>query len=810
LMSSALTPIEIFCSYAHKDEALMQELEIHLSGLKRQGLVSTWHDRKIEAGTDWAQAIHAQLEQALVILLLVSPDFIASDYCYQIEMQRAVRRHEENSARVIPIIIRPCDWSHTPFARLQSLPRDGKPITTWENQDVAWHNVAAGIRRAIEDLPLLTESAPHADLPAIWNIPYPRNPFFIGRDELLLRLHTQLQAGQTTAISQSPQAISGLGGIGKTQMAVEYAYRYHQEYEVVLWARAENQETLISSYNTIATLLKLPEREVQEQEITLQAIKRWLQTHRKWLLILDNADNLDLLPTYLPPIPGGHILLTTRAWDMQRLASRIEVETLPLEQGTLFLLRRAALIPPDAALDQARIEDRQTAMQIVQELGGLPLALDQAGAYLEATGMSLSQYRQVYQRHRRTLLRERRARVPDHPEPVTTTWSLSFKQVEEHNQASAGLLRFCAYLAPDAIPENIITEGAPHLGPRLASVATDPLKLGQAIEALRAYSLVQRDPQTQTLSVHRLVQAVVRDSMTAKAQTQWKQRVVRAVNASCPNVEDVAQWDACERWLPHAQMCAIWIEQEDMTLPEAARLLNEAGYYLHLQARYEQAKPLYQSALTIRERALGSEHPDTATTLHHLAWLYRDQDQGERAELLYQRALAVRERALGSEHPSTASTLNHLAELYRSQGQYGRAEPLYQRALAIKEKKLGREHPSAANTLHNLAVLYQNQGQYEQAELLYLRALAIRDRMPGPKHPYAAGTLHQLATLYEAQGKYEQAELLYQRALSIRERHLGPQHPDTKTTLENYASLLRAMGRDEEAASLETDQTPSS
>src|SRR5262249_41186637 len=160
---------------------------------------------------------------------------------------------------------------------------------------------------------------------------------------------------------------------------------------------------------------------------------------------------------------------------MQRFAQRIEVETLPLEQGTLFLLRRAALIAPDALLSQARPEDRQTAQRIVQELGALPLALDQAGAYLEATSMSLAQYQHLYQRHRPLLLRERRARVPDPPEPVATTWSLSFQQIEQQNAAAADLLRLCAYLAPDAIPETIITKGAPHLGPRLKTIAPDPL-----------------------------------------------------------------------------------------------------------------------------------------------------------------------------------------------------------------------------------------------------------------------------------------------------------------------------------------------
>ncbi|HZR39444.1 MAG TPA: TIR domain-containing protein, partial [Ktedonobacteraceae bacterium] len=359
-MIEALTPVEVFCSFAHEDEVWRKKLESHLSLLRRQGLVSFWYDRLITPGTDWAKSIDTHLETASVILLLVSANFFASDYCYGIEMKRALERQEVGEARVVPILVRPVDWTDAPFAHLQALPTDAKPIASWPDKDRALADVVAGIRRVIEDVPLLAASAPRAALPATWNIPYSRNPFFLGRDNELARLRSHLQAGQATALSQ-PQAISGLGGIGKTQLALEYAYRYHQDYQIVLWARAENNEALISSYVTIASLLRLPEREAQEQDIMVQAVKIWLQTHRGWLLILDNADELALLPNFLPSTPGGHLLLTTREQAVGRLAHRLEIGTLLPEQGALFLLRRAGLIAPEEELSSVSQEGQALA-----------------------------------------------------------------------------------------------------------------------------------------------------------------------------------------------------------------------------------------------------------------------------------------------------------------------------------------------------------------------------------------------------------------------------------------------------------------
>ena len=645
------------------------------------------------------------------------------------------------------------------------------------------------------------KAPPTTKLQRVWNIPYLRNDYFTGREEILEQLHTRFKANNATALSQR-HAMSGLGGIGKTQTAVEYAYRYHEEYQAILWARAESHESLTSSFVEIATLLDLPQKDEQDQTLTVKAMKRWLQDNNGWLLILDNADEPKIVHEFLPTKFDGHILLTTRAQALGGLAQRIEVDTFTPELGALFLLRRATLIAADADLELATLQDREVAVQISQELGGLALALDQAGAYIEETSCSLSDYLVLYSTRRSEVLKERGGLVDDHPDSVATTWSLSFQRVEEKNAAAADLLRLCAFLAPDAIPEEIITTGAEHLGPLLQTDARDPMELNKAIAALGAYSLIRRNPAERTLDIHRLVQAVLRDTMSAEEMRLWTERTVYAVNATFLKVE-FEVWQQCERCLSHALACAELVKRGNLILEEAGRLLNGVGYYLYERAHYIEAEPLYVRALAIREHQLGPEHPDTAQSLNNLGRLYGSLGKYSEAEPLYVRALAIHEQHLGPEHPTTALSLNNLAMLYWRQGKYSKAEPLHWRALAIHEQHLGPEHPTTALSLNNLALLYHAQGKYSQAEPLYMRALAIREKQLGPKHPYTAISLNSLAELYRAQGKYEQAETLHERALAIRKAVLGPQHPHTQQTRQNYITLLRAMGRDEEAKQLE-------
>jgi tetratricopeptide (TPR) repeat protein len=364
------------------------------------------------------------------------------------------------------------------------------------------------------------------------------------------------------------------------------------------------------------------------------------------------------------------------------------------------------------------------------------------------------------------LLRKRGGLVADHPEPVATTWALSFEQAQAKNPAAADLLCFCAFLAPDAIPEEILTAGTSTLGPVLAPVVADPFQFNQVLEALRAYSLVRRNPVGKTLSIHRLVQAVLQETLSEEERHNWRERVILAINAAFPHAEPEA-WAQCERLLSQILFATQLIEQNQMSGKEAGLLLSETAYYLQKRARYAEAEPLYWQALHIHERQLGPEHIEVAFELHGLATLYFEQDKYMQAEPLYQRALHILEQRLGPEHTEVCRPLTGLATLYLAQGKYAQAKSLDKRVLRLLELQLGPGHPDVARSLTNLATLYVEQGKYTQAKPLYQRALRIWKQQLGPEHPDVARSLNGLATLYLKQGKYAQAKPLYQRALHL-------------------------------------------
>src|SRR6266567_2290074 len=740
-----------------------------------------------------------------------------------------------------------------------------------QNKNNAYHDYAARasalyalsfIRAFVtrERLPRPDRPSPSSRVgpPEVWNVPYYRNPYFTGRDELLDQLDELLapfeQAATLTsrrvALTQ-PQAITGLGGIGKTQIAVEYAYRSRDSgrYRHTFWVNAASQETILASFVEIATLLpEFAARNETDQRKLIEAVKHWLeQCKQPWLLIFDNVDHDGDLPAireYLPQGGSGSVLLTTRASAVGSLATPIEVETMGFVEGALLLLRRAHRVKHTFDLEHMsdeEIDQVHRAGNIVEALDHFPLAIDQAGAYLEETQCSFEEYLDLYQTHRQKLLAERGAQATDYPDSVATTWSLSIQKVQQKRPAAAELLQLCSFLAPDSIPEELITDGAAYWPAFLQQAATDPFAFQQMMKELLKYSLVKRLVEDRTLSIHRLVQAVQRDRMDGEVQRQWVERVIRAVNKVFPDhPQDMASWQQCLRYLNQAQVCYELIERYGLTLVEAADVLHRTSLYLGEHALYAEAEPLSQRAIVICERTLGPDHPDVAANLNNLAGLYRGQGKYAEAEPLYQRALTIYEQQLGTEHPDTARCLNNLAEFYSTQGKYEQAGSLMQQALAIRRRHLEANHPDIAQSLNNLAGIYVFQGKYEQAEPLFQEALSIRKRILGLRHPDTAQTLnnlaevyrvqneielamplcqealvirkqtlgsdhvdtaqsmHTLAMLYESQGEYERAELLMQQVLKVYQKQLGPDHPDVAVCLNDMSALYYAQGKYEQ------------
>ncbi len=619
-----------------------------------------------------------------------------------------------------------------------------------------------------------------------------RTRYFTGREDLLGLLRQQL-------VERHRAALSGLGGIGKTQTAIEYAVRHRADYpDGVFWVNAETTSGLTSGFVEIAKTLRLAAAATSDQEQVVRAVLEWLNGTNGWLVILDNVDDRGDVSVFLPQRGKGHTLITSRESVFQEIgiARGLEVVDLDGEEAVRFLLTRTSR-------DGSDPEERNAAAELASELGNLPLALEQAAAYVTETNAAFADYLGSFRKRRVALLERSKGHVSH--DTVAVTWAANFEAVENSSPAAADVLRVSAFLAPDSIPFEVFYKGAQTLGDSVAAALPDPedaLAMGELLRPLARYSLVRSDAGSRAFGVHRLVQEIVRAAMAEPERRTWVERAAFALNAAFPNV-DYASWVQCDRLIPHVAAIAEWIGSPDSNLEAAGRILNQAGLYLVERGRYAEAEPLSERALAIRERALGADHPDVADSIRGLAVVYWHQGRYAEAEPLAERALAIRERALGPDHPDVSTSLNNLGNVYLYQGRYAEAEPLYERALAIRERAFGADHPELAFTLNNLASVYWYQGRYAEAEPLYKRVLAIRGRSLEPDHPDVAQSLYNLAITYWEQGRYTEVEPLYEQALAIRERVLGPNHADVAKTLNNLSVLFWKQARYAEAETLQ-------
>jgi tetratricopeptide (TPR) repeat protein len=607
------------------------------------------------------------------------------------------------------------------------------------------------------------------------NLP-PRNPVFTGRTDLLAQLEHDLEAQGAAAVVAQPLALHGLGGVGKTQLVLEYGHRHRRDFELMWWINAEQPAAISGQLVALARRLGIAEQ--ADQAETVQALWDELRHRERWLLVFDNAEQPADLRPYWPAGGGGRLLITSRNPAWGGMAVTVGVDVLPRNEAVAFLQHR--LGPDDPAFDR-----------LAAALGDLPLGLEQAAAYLEETATTPGEYLDLLGTHGRALLALGQPATT--AQTIATTWAVSLQQLRQQVPAAEDLLVLCAFLAADDIPRALPAEHATLLPDRLAATVADPLAYQQAIAALRRYSLVKTS--TDALSVHRLVQAVTRQQLDQDQQQHWATAALHLVRAAFPpEPTDPAAWPAYARLLPHALAVIGHAERLGIDPEMTAWLLAEAGAYMYERAEYPQAHSLHERALAIREACLGPGHATTATSLRYLAFVLRAQGDLHNARSLLERALSIRETHLGPDHPITATSLHHLAIVLRDQGDLDGARSLLERALSIRETHLGPDHPDTAWNLNGLAIVLRLQGDLNGARTLHERALSIREIRLGPDHPTTALSLNNLANVLHALGDLDRARTLHERALAIQEAHLSPDHPTTAWSLNGLADVLRLQG----------------
>jgi tetratricopeptide (TPR) repeat protein len=618
-------------------------------------------------------------------------------------------------------------------------------------------------------------------------IPFPRNPFFVGRDEDLAVIDAAIEQGATPALV-------GMGGAGKSQLAAEFAYRARARFPGgVFWLTMDLPAGIGAQVASYAGHegLNLPGAAALSFEEKIAAVRAAWEEPLPRLLVFDNLEDPALLDIWRPLTGGSRVLITSRrqVWSATHTVTLHPVRELARPASVTLLLgprTRASSLPLDAQTIAA-------AEAICEAVGDLPLALAVAGAYLEAfPHVNLVHY----------LERLRAADLPDpdleaeldeslpthHVMSLVATFQTSYAQFDAARPVDVlalTLLHCAAQCAPEPIPRGLLLRAA-GLDPDAAEAEE---AAGPALRRLATLGLIELQPDG-AVRLHRLLAAYVRSRTPEPAADAARvEEALVTLHEAAEAASDLWSARVYLGQLRHRVGAA-----GGRADAPAAALYNGLGDVLWALGDYGGAHPLFERALTIREQALGPTHPDTAQSLNNLAVLLLDQGELAVARPLLERALAIKEQALGPTHLDIAHSLNNLADLLHAQGELAAARPLLERALGIKEQALGPTHPDTALSLNNLAALLYTQGELTAARPLFERALAIREQALGSTHPETAQSLTNLAQLLRAQGDLSAARPLLERALAIREQALGPTHPETAQSLHRLARLLQDEG----------------
>ena len=646
---------------------------------------------------------------------------------------------------------------------------------------------AAQARLAALPLEHVPDRAP---LPSGSRMPLSPNPLFVGRVEDLKVLAAALKGCKTAVIGQvTIAAATGLGGIGKTQLASAFVHRYGQFFAGgVFWLSFTDPGAIpaeIASCGGAGGLdLRADFGSLPLADQVRLVLSIWGSPLPR-LLVFDNCEEEELLAQWRPPSGGASVLVTScrGEWSTALGVRALALDVLPRAESVALLRGH-----------RDDLKDEQ-ADAIAEELGDLPLALHVAGSFLAtyrharfgAPGAYLAQLRQVGLDHP-SLVEEGETWTTAHARHVGRTFALSYERLDPQDSIDAvavALLARAACFAPgEPIPRDLLLA-------TLEMSEDDFEAQRRAEDALRrlvTLGLLEAGAEGQ-VTLHRLLAAFVRQEATDDADQAAVEEALLTEAQRLNNAGYPAPLLAWQRHL-RAVTDAVLARADE----RAAGLCNSLGYHLQMIGDYPAARPYYERSLEICEKVLGSVHPRTAISLNNLGTLLDAMGDLAGARPYYERALAIWEKALGPAHPDTATSLNNLGMLLKAMGNLAGARPYYERSLAICEKSLGPEHPHTAISLNNLGTLLDAMGDLAGARPYLERSLAIREKVLGSVHPRTAISLNNLGYLLDSMGDLAGARLYHERALAIREKVLGPAHPDTATSLNNLGALLQVMG----------------
>ncbi|NUP62615.1 MAG: tetratricopeptide repeat protein [Nonomuraea sp.] len=652
--------------------------------------------------------------------------------------------------------------------------------------------------------------------PRVWNVPA-RNAGFVGRDDLLVEVRSRLAGGHSVAVV----ALDGRGGVGKTQLATEYAHRFCGEYELVWWVRAEDPALIPGQLALLAVETGAAQPDAPTEK-AMQALGRELRSRARWLIVFDNAEDPAALADFVPAGPG-HVLITSRNPDWHGVASPLDVDVLARRESIDLLRRRTPWL---AESDAGRL---------AQALDDLPLALVQAAAVLTTT--TVDDYLAV--------LASKASEVTDEGRPRDYRWSLaaqvrlSMQRLRDQDPEAAEVMNACALLAPEPFSLHACTEQEADEESSVGQVVADRRTRNRVLSALHQHGLAR--VAGGSLHLHRLTQAVLKDQLTAEESATAARNASALLAAAFPGrAEDPASWPRWPNLLPHL----LAIAPADLVTTDARFAACEACLYLldrgsapavlprltdlhqawtallgpdHAETwwavnylamaftavgDYNHAYVLHRDLFDRRRRVLGEDHSDTLTSASNLAIRLAELGRVEEAVELGEDTLSRRRRVLGEDYPDTLASASNLANDMGSLRRVEEAVELGEDTLSRQRRVLGEDHPNTLTSASNLAIRLLDLGQLEEALQLGEDTLSRRRRVLGEDHPNTLRTASNLTVQLASLGRVEEALQLGEDTLSRQRRVLGEDHPDTLATASNLAIRLAELGRVEEAVEL--------